>query len=71
VGPTTKAPTRGNRSDPVQKRITLGMCINNATSIVVARSTKPHLGKTEEISKEVFDLADAMYLEYQTRYSDL
>ena len=70
VGPTTKAPTRANRSDPLQRRITLGMCINNATSIVIGRKTKAALDSKKVVS-EIYDLADALYIEYQTRYADL
>jgi len=47
-----------------QERITLGMCINNATTLVATGGDK------ENVVQKVYDLADALYAEYQNRYGD-
>jgi len=52
-----------------QERITLGMCINNATNLVSAQ-----IGDLESVPEgivgQIYDLADALYAEYQTRYGE-
>ncbi len=49
-----------------QDRITLGMCINNATALVSA-SDDP-MSSQEDTVKAIYDLADALLAEYQKRY---
>jgi hypothetical protein len=51
----------------VQDRITLGMCINNATSLVCASDASTSAA-TEDTVKQVYDLADQLYEEYRSRY---
>jgi hypothetical protein len=51
----------------VQDRITLGMCINNATSLVCA-SDWATSAEDEDTVKQVYDLADKLYEEYRSRY---
>jgi len=51
----------------VQERITLGMCLNNATHLVAA--TNPDLSD-ESLIASVFDLTDALFAEYNVRYMD-
>ena len=49
-----------------QQRITLGMCINNATNVIVSRGT---LKDSKEIVNEIYDLADNLFEEYNSRYN--
>jgi len=50
-----------------QERITLGMCINNATAMIAARPEN-EVSNNETLVQEVYDLADALYAEYENRY---
>lgn len=50
----------------VQDRITLGMCINNATAMIAARPENEVSNET--LVQEVYNLADALLAEYQNRY---
>jgi hypothetical protein len=49
-----------------QDRITLGMCINNATNILSSQG----IGNLNGIESQVFDLADRLFAEYQSRYGE-
>jgi hypothetical protein len=49
-----------------QDRITLGMCINNATNIICSQGISNFTG----LESQVFDLADRLFAEYQTRYGE-
>ena len=49
-----------------QDRITLGMCINNATAMIAARPENEVSNET--LVQEVYNLADALLAEYQNRY---
>jgi hypothetical protein len=49
-----------------QDRITLGMCINNATNIICSQGINNFTG----LESQVFDLADRLFAEYQTRYGE-
>ena len=51
----------------VQERITLGMCINNATHLTTAQN--PDLAD-EGLVNSIYDLADALFAEYKSRYMD-
>ena len=59
----------GPKAGPMttQDRITLGMCINNATSLVCA-SDWATSAEDEDTVKQVYDLADKLYEEYRSRY---
>ena len=63
-------PAKANSTSPTnmntQQRITLGMCINNATNIISSRNT---LKDSKVIVNEIYDLADAMFEEYNARYN--
>lgn len=52
-----------------QDRITLGMCINNATSLVCVSDASTS-AETEDTVKQVYDLADALLAEYNKRYNE-
>jgi len=47
-----------------QDRITLGMCINNATNLLASRGVE----NLDGIESRVYDLADRLYEEYRARY---
>mgnify|MGYP003966472143 CR=1 FL=1 len=49
-----------------QDRITLGMCINNATSLVCASDAST--SEDGDTVQAVYDLADKLYEEYRSRY---
>jgi hypothetical protein len=49
-----------------QDRITLGMCINNATNILSSQG----ISNLNGIESQVFDLADRLFAEYQSRYGE-
>ena len=49
-----------------QDRITLGMCINNATAVIAASRGEPM--PESDLVQEVYNLADALLAEYQNRY---
>jgi len=51
-----------------QERIQLGMCINNATAMITARPENES-ANNESLVQEIYDLADALYAEYETRYN--
>ncbi len=63
-------PAKANSTSPTnmntQQRITLGMCINNATNVIVSRGT---LKDSKTIVKEIYDLADDLFVEYNSRYN--
>ncbi len=79
VGPSSSSSSSSSNSAPkysgrrtgndTQSRITLGMCINNATNIVAARMENNPVAsfpmKNEEVVKSVYDLADLMLAEYK------
>ena len=51
-----------------QQRITLGMCLNNATSLVAAQMDSENA--PQNLVQTVFDLADQLYEEYNNRYTE-
>ena len=51
-----------------QQRITLGMCLNNATALVAAQMDSDNA--PQNLVQTVFDLADQLYEEYNNRYSE-
>jgi hypothetical protein len=51
-----------------QQRITLGMCLNNATNLVAAQMDAENA--PQKIVSTVFDLADQLYAEYNLRYNE-
>ena len=61
----------GPKAGPMttQDRITLGMCINNATSMITARPENES-ANNESLVQEVYDLADALLAEYNARYNE-
>tara|TARA_R110000824_G_scaffold49784_1_gene139529 strand:- start:214 stop:651 length:438 start_codon:yes stop_codon:yes gene_type:complete len=65
VGPASASSTSPSNMN-TQQRITLGMCINNATNVIVSRGT---LKDSNEIVNEIYDLADDLFVEYNSRYN--
>lgn len=64
----------GPKAGPMttQDRITLGMCINNATTIIAA-SGEEHINlqmQNNDLVPEIYDLADALLAEYNSRYNE-
>ena len=51
-----------------QQRITLGMCLNNATTLVAAKMDAENA--PQKLVSTVFDLADQLYAEYNLRYNE-
>ena len=51
-----------------QQRITLGMCLNNATALVAAQMDAENA--PQKIVSTVFDLANQLYAEYNLRYNE-
>ena len=66
--PDGKALFIGQKAGPMttQDRITLGMCINNATSLVCVSDASTS-AENEDTVKQVYDLADALLAEYNKR----
>lgn len=62
----------GPKAGPMttQDRITLGMCINNATSLVSASEMEKSADTQEEMVQVIYDLADALLAEYNKRYNE-
>jgi len=58
----------GQKAGPMttQDRITLGMCINNATSMITARPENES-ANNESLVQEIYDMADALLAEYNKR----
>ena len=52
----------------VQERITLGMCLNNATELIAAQCDKDN--QPQGMVAKIFDLTDELYAEYNNRYMD-
>ena len=52
----------------VQERITLGMCINNATHLTAAQMDSENA--PQKLVNSIYDLADSLFEEYQIRYMD-
>jgi hypothetical protein len=52
----------------VQERITLGMCLNNATELIAAQCDKDN--QPQNMVAKIFDLTDELYAEYNNRYMD-
>jgi hypothetical protein len=52
----------------VQERITLGMCLNNATELIAAQCDKEN--QPQDMVAKIFDLTDELYAEYRSRYMD-
>ncbi|MCP4124178.1 MAG: hypothetical protein GY751_20730 [Bacteroidetes bacterium] len=69
--PDGKALFIGQKAGPMttQDRITLGMCINNATSLVCVSDASTS-AENEDTVKQVYDLADALLAEYNKRYNE-
>ncbi len=69
--PDGKALFIGQKAGPMttQDRITLGMCINNATSMITARPENES-ANNESLVQEVYDMADALLAEYNKRYNE-
>ena len=65
VGPA-KANSTSATNMNTQQRITLGMCINNARNVIVSRGT---LKESKTIVNEIYDLADDLFVEYNSRYN--
>jgi hypothetical protein len=61
--------TAHRKSDTVQERITLGMCINNATAIVAQRIAHDKMMGSAKTVQSIYDLADLLLEEYKIRYS--
>lgn len=64
----------GPKAGPMttQDRITLGMCINNATTIIAA-SGEEHINlqmQNNDLVPEIYDLADELLAEYNKRYNE-
>jgi hypothetical protein len=61
----------GPKAGPMttQDRITLGMCINNATALVSAQITDME-NVPEGIVTQIYDLADELLAEYNNRYNE-
>ena len=69
VGPSKGGNKKTSRkSDSVQERITLGMCINNATAIVGQRIVADNLMGDDKVVQNIYDLDDKMLAEYKNRY---
>ena len=51
-----------------QERITLGMCINNATHLTAAQVDAE--SAPQNLVNSIYDLADALFAEYKARYMD-
>ena len=51
----------------VQQRITLGMCLNNATSLIAAQTDAEN--QPQNMVQQIFDLTDELYAEYNQRYN--
>ena len=66
VGPATATNSTLPTNMNTQQRITLGMCINNATNVIVSRGT---LKDSYKIVTEIYDLADNLFEEYNSRYN--
>lgn len=50
-----------------QQRITLGMCLNNATSLIAAKTDAEN--EPQNMVQQIFDLTDELYAEYNQRYN--
>jgi hypothetical protein len=61
----------GPKAGPMttQDRITLGMCINNATAMITARPENES-ANNDTLVQEIYDLADALLAEYNKRYNE-
>ncbi len=66
VGPATATNSTLPTNMNTQQRITLGMCINNATNVIVSRGT---LKDSYKLVTEIYDLADNLFEEYNSRYN--
>ena len=68
--PDGKALFIGQKAGPMttQDRITLGMCINNATAVIAASPEIATGDYTMDVVQEIYNLADALHAEYQKRY---
>ena len=71
TSPVGKALFIGQKAGPMttQDRITLGMCINNATSLVCVSDASTS-AENEDTVKQVYDMADALLAEYNKRYNE-
>ena len=60
----------GPKAGPMttQDRITLGMCINNATSLMAAQMDSE--SAPQNLVEQVYDLADELLAEYNKRYNE-
>ena len=60
----------GPKAGPMttQDRITLGMCINNATSLMAAQMDAE--SAPQNLVEQVYDLADKLLAEYNKRYNE-
>ena len=50
-----------------QQRITLGMCLNNATALIAAEIDAEN--QPQNLVQRIFDLTDELYAEYNNRYN--
>ena len=59
-------------SNDTQSRITLGMCINNATAVVTARMGANAVSSfqqgNDEVVTQIFDLAEKMFCRIQESF---
>lgn len=51
-----------------QDRITLGMCINNATALIASSIDAENV--PQNLVQKVYDLADSLLAEYENRYGE-
>ena len=51
-----------------QERITLGMCLNNATELTAATISPDN--QPQNLIETIFDLTDELYAEYNRRYNE-
>tara|TARA_R110001606_G_scaffold387203_2_gene551693 strand:+ start:2760 stop:3203 length:444 start_codon:yes stop_codon:yes gene_type:complete len=70
ISPTGEKIYIGDRNAGVmstQQRITLGMCLNNATSLIAAQTDAEN--QPQNMVQQIFDLTDELYAEYNQRYN--
>ena len=71
VGPNSQDSSKLNLKD-TQSRITLGMCINNATTIMASRMNTDLVlasQSDEQVSNSIMNLAEALFQEYNNRFN--
>jgi len=66
---TVGSKPKSRKTDSVQERITLGMCINNATVIISQRLSDDKFMGNDKVVESIYNLADELLVEYKNRYS--